>query len=439
MIIRFFIRFFTNPSVKRERVSLRYAWWALFILWLATFLNYVDRQVIFPMFEILKKEFNLSDTQLGLLGSAFMYVYCIVAIPFARISDYGIRTRIVSFGVFVWSIFTLFSGAAKNFSQLFIARALVGFGEGSFAPSGGPLVCDYFPKRLRNTAMSILTSTMLLGSAVGMIAGGVIAVKYGWRTAFYIAGIPGIIIAIMCYFLKEPVKGGSEEFIEDKDVEKLESATPPISTLFKIPTIAIMLVAQTLLTFSIGGLVQWMFSYAARYWNLSPSEAALQVGPIVIVASLFGVICGGVLADFLNKRTKKGNVIVMALGMLIGSPFIYFFFIVESRTICYILLAIGVFFMLWFNGPGGALQMSLVDPKLRAMISAIFIFVIHFFGDAFSPLLIGILSDNYGLKKAMMILPWINILAALIVCCMFFTVEKDLAAVEERIKKQVGK
>lgn len=433
------IKIFTDPTVKKHQVSLKYAWWALFILWLATFLNYVDRQVIFPMFEILKNEFDLSDTQLGLLGSAFMYVYCIIALPFARLSDIGIRTRIISFGVMVWSIFTLFSGMAKNFPQLFFARALVGFGEGSFAPSGGPLVCDYFPKRLRNTAMSILTSTMLLGSAVGMIAGGLIAVKYGWRSAFYIVGVPGILVAIIAWFLKEPVKGGREVEIEEKDIEKLESARPPLITLLKIPTLGIMLLAQTLLTFSIGGLVQWMFSYASRYWGLSPAQAAMQIGPIIIVASLFGVITGGLLADFLNKKTKKGNVIVMILGMLIGSPFIYFFFVAESRILCYLFLVVGIFFMLWFNGPGGALQMSLVDPKLRATTSAIFIFVIHFFGDAFSPLLIGILSDKYNLKVAMMTLPFINMLAALICCFMFFTVEKDLGAVEERIKRQIGK
>lgn len=424
---------------KRHRVSLRYAWYALTILWIATFLNYADRQVIFPMFEILKKEFSLSDTQLGMLGSAFMYVYCIIAIPFARLSDKGVRTKIVSFGIFVWSVFTFFSGMAKNFYQLFVARAIVGFGEGSYAPSSAPLVCDYFPRRLRNTAMAILTSTMLFGSACGMILGGIISSKYGWRNCFYIFGPPGILIAIIAYFLKEPVKGGTEEFVQDKDAEKLERAKAPITLLLKIPTLWIMLLAQTLLTFSVGGMTQWMFSYAKRYWGLSEGETAFQIGPILILSGAIGVISGGIIADYLNKKTKYyGNLIVMIAGMVIGSPFIYFFFLENVRIICYVLLAAGIFFMLWFNGPAGALQMSLVDPKLRATVSALFIFIIHFFGDAFSPLLIGILSDNYGLKKAMMILPWINIIAAIVMCLMFITVKSDLLGVEKRLKEHLN-
>src|SRR5258706_11798439 len=161
------------------------------------FLNYMDRWVASAASPLIQKEFHLSDALVGLLGSAFLLVYAVAALPFGYWADRGVRKTVIGVGVAIWSLATLFTGFARSFAQLFLSRAALGIGEASYYPAGTSLLSDYFPKEQRGRVMSIWGAGSTLGIAVGFAGGGYIAEKYGWRNAFFFAAIPGILFALL--------------------------------------------------------------------------------------------------------------------------------------------------------------------------------------------------------------------------------------------------
>ncbi len=188
----------------------RYRWYALGLLALINLLNYIDRNVIYALFEPIKRDLALTDTQLGWLGSAYILVFSLAALPFGVISDLRSRRVVIAAGVTVWSAFTFLSGLVKNFWQLFICRAAVGVGEAAYGPAAASLVADYFPGAQRAMAMGILASGVALGGVLGLLLGGYLEASYGWRVAFMTVGVPGFICAFLAARLHEPSRAPSE-------------------------------------------------------------------------------------------------------------------------------------------------------------------------------------------------------------------------------------
>src|SRR6202158_5490701 len=175
------------------------------------FLNYMDRWVAAAAAPLIQSEFGLSDALIGLLGSAFLLVYAVAALPFGYWADRGVRRTVVGVGVAIWSVATLFTGFARSFVQLFLSRAVLGIGEASYYPAGTSLLSDYFPKEQRGRAMSIWGAGSALGIAVGFAGGGYVAEKFGWRNAFFFAAVPGILCALLAFRLHEPLRGSAEK------------------------------------------------------------------------------------------------------------------------------------------------------------------------------------------------------------------------------------
>src|SRR3982075_1524376 len=174
------------------------------------FLNYMDRYVGAAASPLIQKEFGLSDTQVGFLGSAFLLVYAVSALPFGFWADRGVRKNVIAAGVAIWSIATLFTGFARNFVQLFLSRAVLGIGEAGYYPVGTSLLSDYFPKEQRGRVTSIWGAGSALGIAVGFAGGGYIAEKFGWRDAFFFSAGPGILFALLAFGVREPLRGSVE-------------------------------------------------------------------------------------------------------------------------------------------------------------------------------------------------------------------------------------
>src|SRR5467141_2619621 len=185
------------------------------------FLNYMDRWVAAA--PLVQKEFHLSDALIGLLGSAFLIVYAVAALPFGYWADRGVRRTVIGVGVAIWSVATLFTGFARNFTQLFLSRAVLGIGEASYYPAGTSLLSDYFPKEQRGRTMSIWGAGSAFGIAVGFAGGGYIAEKFGWRSAFFFAAVPGILFALLAFGLREPLRGTMES--RGTAVEKVHEAS----------------------------------------------------------------------------------------------------------------------------------------------------------------------------------------------------------------------
>ena len=186
--------------------SRAYSWYALGLLALINLLNYIDRNVIYALFEPIKRDLALTDSQLGWLGSAYIFVFSVAALPFGVLSDLRSRRAVIAGGITVWSAFTFLSGLVNTFGQLFTCRALVGVGEAAYGPAAASLVADYFPARGRAVAMGILSSGIALGGVLGLLLGGVLEGIYGWRVAFMTVGVPGFICAVMVSRLVDPTR-----------------------------------------------------------------------------------------------------------------------------------------------------------------------------------------------------------------------------------------
>ena len=183
-----------------------YSWYALGLLALVNLLNYIDRNVIYALFEPIKHDLALTDSQLGWLGSAYIFVFSVSALPFGVLSDLRSRRAVIAGGVTVWSAFTFLSGLVNSFGQLFTCRAIVGVGEAAYGPAAASLVADYFPARGRAVAMGILSSGIALGGVLGLLLGGALEGTYGWRVAFMTVGVPGFICAVLISRLADPTR-----------------------------------------------------------------------------------------------------------------------------------------------------------------------------------------------------------------------------------------
>src|SRR5438067_8889522 len=229
-------------------VARGYARYVLALMVGINLLNYMDRWVAASAGPLIEKELGISDSLFGLLGTAFLLVYAIAAVPFGYWGDRGVRKTVIGVGVTIWSIATLFSGLAANYVHLFLSRAAVGIGEASYYPAGTSLVSDYFPKEQRGRVMSIWGAGSTIGIAVGFAGGGYIADKYGWRTAFYFAAVPGLICAVLAFTMREPLRGSADR-VGQAVQRTYDASLANMVRLLKIPTLRATVLSQTLLYF----------------------------------------------------------------------------------------------------------------------------------------------------------------------------------------------
>src|ERR1700674_4149260 len=221
------------------------------------FLNYMDRYVPTAVSPIIQKEFHLNDTSVGLLASSFLIIYAICALPFGYWADRGVRKTVVGIGVTIWSLATLFTGLAQNFTQLFLSRAIVGVGEASYYPAGTSLLGDYFPKEQRGRVMSVWGAGSTVGIAIGFAGGGYIAEKLGWRAAFFFAAVPGLLFAFLAFQMREPLRGA----VEQRGAAVKQTAEASLRNfleLLKIPTLRATIISQTLLYFVLASNAFWL-------------------------------------------------------------------------------------------------------------------------------------------------------------------------------------
>ena len=372
-----------------------YARYALAVMVGINFLNYMDRYVPTAVSPIIQKEFHLSDTSVGLLASSFLIIYAVCALPFGYWADRGIRKVVIGTGVTIWSVATLFTGLAQNFTQLFLSRAVVGIGEASYYPAGTSLLGDYFPKNTRGRAMSIWGAGTAFGIAVGFIGGGLIGDAFGWRAAFYVVAIPGILFAILAFTLREPLRGSAEA--RGPKVEHTHAASfSNFVGLLKIPTLRLTILAQIFLFFVLAADVSWLPIYMVRHFAIKTSTAATISGGLVVVGGLIGTLGGGWVADWRARKSAKGNLEVGLAGFLVASVSVGLAILAPSLTLFVPVFLISVVALYLYNGPFTAIGQNVVPPSLRASAVVLTLFTAHLLGDSWSPAAVGFLSDRLG-------------------------------------------
>jgi MFS transporter, Spinster family, sphingosine-1-phosphate transporter len=399
-------------------------------------LNYMDRYVGAAVAPLIKLEFNLSDSQVGLLGSAFLLVYAVAALPFGYWADRGVRRTVIGIGVMIWSLATLFTGFSRNFVQLFVSRAVLGIGEASYYPAGTSLMSDYFPKHQRGRVMSVWGAGSTLGIAIGFAGGGYIAEKFGWRNAFFFAAVPGILFALLAFGMREPLRGSVEE--RGPAVKQTRDANlRTFLGLMRIRTLRATILSQTVLYFVLASNAFWLPTLLQRRFGVSLSQAGLISGGVLVLGGLIGTLAGGWIADRLSRTRPAAHLQVGIAGFLIGAVFIVISLVAPLNVgpipvfIPAFLIAVVCLYL--YSGPFTAVSQNVVSPALRASSVTMLLFVSHVFGDSHSTFDVGFLSDRLGsLQTALLITsPTLLIVAAIIAATGLRSVKPDTQAMED--------
>lgn len=372
-----------------ERVS-TYQWQTLAVLTLINFVNYIDRQIIFPLFSLIKQDFQVSDFQLGLLGAVFSVVHSLATIPLGLLADRTGRNRVITAGVLFWSAATFLSGMVTSFRSLFAARALVGVGEAAYTPAATATITAVFPRELRARVQGVFNLGMFVGGAVGLALGGVLAEWVGWRPAFFVVGIPGLLLALTVFRLPEAPRP------EPDSVERI-----PIRELLRVPAYVAVLASSLLITFAGQAYIAWGTEFVRRYKGFGLREAGLSLGIVVVVAGMFGVLAGSALADWLAHRYPWGRVLTVVLGFLISAPFVLWALHTPDKRLFLAAFFLGSFFMTWYHGPVTAILHDLIPSRAHATAMGVYLFTVNFFGTTWAPAVIGKIADRAGLLAGM--------------------------------------
>jgi MFS family permease len=395
------------------------AGWGLAILSFINLFNYLDRFLVPALFESLKhSELELSDTELGLLMSGFLAVYTLAAPVFGALGDRKARPRLIAFGVGCWSLATTLSGFAGSFVALLAARASVGIGEAAYGTIAPSLLSDYFPAAKRGRVMAIFFCAIPVGSALGYVVGGLMDVHFGWRVAFFVAGVPGLVLAALCLWMKDPPRGSQDTNLSPADKARIDSASSSsniadlgsatkatyLQLLQNRPYVFAVL-GYAAYTFAMGGLASWMPAFLERVRGMPHGQATISFGYIVVITGFVGTFVGGWLGDYCAKYSKQAYLLVSAVATLVAAPFVWFALTVASSTAYLVCMVIAQLLMFLSTGPINASIVNLVLPTQRASAVALEVFAIHLLGDAISPYLIGAVSDASSLAQAVKIVP----------------------------------
>ena len=365
--------------------------YTLFILTLVYAFNFIDRQILVIMQEAIKTDLGLSDTQLGLLsGFSFAIFYVSVGIPVAYWADRANRRNIIAYSLTIWSGMTALSGLAANYSQLLMARIGVGVGEAGGSPPAHSMISDMYPPKKRATALAIYTTGLYLGVVIGYMSGGLLSEAYGWRTTFFIVGLPGIALAILLRTtVKEPVRG----VYETQDLEHKPGFLETLGAVFKLKSFPYFAFGCAMSGFVSYGTSNFMPSLMVRYHGMAPGNIGITLALTGGIGGMIGTFMGGYFTDIIGKKDVRWYLWLPGLTAVCSIPFMMWAFNTDNTQlmlILYFFVSIGGTLYL---APSIAVAHRLVHPRMRAMTSAILFLVLNLIGLGLGPLLVGALSD----------------------------------------------
>jgi MFS family permease len=497
---------------KAPRITRAYSSYALGLLTLINVVNYMERNVIFALFEPIKRDLHLTDAHLGWLGAAYVLVFSIAALPVGVLSDLRSRTGMTAFGVALWSAFTSLGGLVRSFAQLVFCRAAVGLGGAAANAAGTALVADFFSGPARALAMSIFTAGLALGGVLGILIAGQLEAAYGWRVAFLALGLPGFGLALLASRLRDPLHWGALQPIADElrslglgaramimrglpllagltlgavgawiannrygagsavDAAVfavftalglawnivlwvrrsrrtslnsnsqltlgMESALQDLirafNTVLGTPTLVWVFVGGALISFGMNGIIGWAPAFMTRELGLTVASASILLGKWGLVFGIAGTLCGGFLADYLQKRRPWARVVVSSIGFLLGGPLAIWLLTIRDLNLFIPVFCAAFFFLTWYNGPLTSVIFDVTPQRISTTVAGAYLLFIHLAGDAVALPLVGFLSDRFGIAKAVIILPIMAIIGGIVVLGGIRTVGRDMARVSGR-------
>jgi predicted MFS family arabinose efflux permease len=381
-----------NNDTAPAADSPRYRMVVLAMLVLVYTFNFIDRQIVGILAVPIKADLGLTDTQLGLMGGlAFALFYTLLGIPIAMLADRRNRTTIMTVALVVWSAMTAVCGLAQNFWQLFLARLGVGVGEAGGVAPAYSIVADYFPPNQRARALGVYSFGVPIGSALGIVFGGVIASLIDWRTAFIVVGIAGIVLApIFKLVVREPVRGG---FDAKGSTGQPVGFGVVMRMLLSKPSFWGLSFGASASSMMGYGMFFWLPSFFVRSFQLTLLEASLYFGAILLVGGIAGIWMGGSLADRFGADKRRMYAIIPAIAFLATIPFYVAAVTSSSLVIAFALFLVPTALGLVWLGPVLSSIQHVVPPHMRATASAVFLFVNNLIGIGLGTVALGALSD----------------------------------------------
>jgi predicted MFS family arabinose efflux permease len=411
--------------------------YALLVLFAINAMNFFDRVIGGAVAEPIRKEWNLSDSALGGLGTAFTLLYAFAGVPLGRMADRASRKKLLAAGVFVWSLLTALSGAARSFWELFAMRLGVGVGEAVCAPAATSLIGDLVPPARRARALSLFMMGLPIGIALSFFVGSAVAQAHGWRAAFLVAGIPGLLCAVAVLFIAEPKRETSHAS---------EDVSHPYRSVLRIPTMWWIILSGALHNFNMYALGSFLAPFVIRYHGVDLRKAGLISMLVYGLSGVPGLLAGGVLADHFARKRKDGRLLVGAVCILISIPLMVLALMQPPRAIAafVVLATLACMAMYVYYSAVYASIQDVVEPRLRGTAMALYLFALYVLGASLGPLGTGMASDYFtrraaaaagataleafkgaGLHTAMYLIPLLSILLTAVLFAGSRTIVRD--------------
>jgi MFS family permease len=433
---------------------------ALAVLFAINTLNFFDRQVFGAIAEPVRKEWGLSDSAIGLVGTAFTLVYAAVGLPLGSLTDKLARKKILAAGVFVWSLLTAASGLAMSYWQLFALRLGVGVGEATCAPAATSLIGDIYPADKRAKALSVFMLGLPVGIALSYAISGSVAQAYGWRAAFYVAGLPGLACTLAVLFLREPERGAAETHAIG--ARKREGS--PYKLVLSIPTMWWIIASGALQTFNMYAIGQFLTPFLMRYHGQDIRTAGFTTMIVFGLSGIPGLLLGGLIGDAVMKRRTNGRLLLATVCLLASAPLIFLALTrpAGDALVFILLMGTGVAAMnVYYATVYPAIQ-DIIEPTLRGTAMSIYFFAMYVLGAALGPLGTGLASDFFskraalasgvveitqkslepfraqGLHSAMFIIPALAVLLTLVLFAGSRTVVKDMERLQSWMRESAS-
>jgi MFS family permease len=426
-----------NQSSDRARYTLA-------ILFAINLLNFYDRQIPGALVEPIRKQWSLTDSQIGWLATAFTLLYAVVGVPFGRLSDRWNRPRLLSWGVAAWSMLTAASGFAWGFTSLFAARLGVGVGEATCAPAANSLIADLYPAQRRARAISLFMMGLPVGNFLGSYVSGHVAAAYGWRMAFFVACLPGLLLAVLAARLLDPPRGAAES----SPLAGRPHEGSPYWSVLKIPTIRWIILTGALSNFNMYAIPTFLPAYLSRYHGLDLKSANTLAAIAFGAVGIPGLLLGGWGADRAAAVRSGGRLLLSSAAIFFAAIFFYLALNVHQGEFILFgtLMGAGCLLSYFYYSCVYTTVHDIVPPSLRGTAMALYFFAMYLLGGSFGPVLTGKLSDHFarramaeagvsslnehfravGLHSAMYVIPVCSVLLAAVLLAASRTVSVDL-------------
>jgi MFS family permease len=413
--------------------------YVLILLTLTAAFNFVDRQILGVLLEPIGQEFNLPDSMLGLLsGIAFAAFYAVLGIPIAILADRFNRRNIIVVCIAVFSVMTTLCGAAANFVQLFLARIGVGVGEAGTMPASQSILSDLYPLEERPSAMGLLAAGGNIGLMLGLLIGGWVNEWYGWRTAFLVAAVPGMLLALTIYLtVPEPAR----RTIARRRAPWFKETWDGIALVARVVSMRRFVLGGTLYGLAAYGIHTWMPVYYIRYHGLSTGEAGTAISIIVGVLGGIGAVAGGAFCARLSQRDLRWNGWVPGLAILISVPLLIAMLITNNTWAALGLFVVPGILSSVYAGPTWSIIQELVPPDRRAIAASVYLLIYNLIGLGLGPLAVGILSDLYVPSLGAESLRWAMITVLLVSVggvAAYFAAARSVRDDLERLRARTG-